>query len=441
MANDNTTPTQTPKLDDVLNLFPADVRLLVKTAWQKIPDTQRQNLLELLPNLPLSSADGLTKLMELAQAQWQMAFGDKRHVVIIGPTNVGKSTLYNQLIQAKQDRAAVSAVPGTTRTNQTANAGLFAIVDTPGADAVGQVGQQERYAALTAAQQADFIILMFDALQGIKRTEQELFHEVRRLEKPYIVVLNKMDFFGGWRKRNERTAVVQQAARNLGLPTSQLIPIAAEEGDNLAAILLAIVRAEPALLAAMGQALPRYRSRLAWQAIVRAGSSSAVVALTPIPIVDFIPLLGIQVTLVMSIARIYNYQLTLKRAQELIGALGMGYLGRTLFYQLSKVGGPPGWLISSAVATSTTVLVGYTAVLWFSQGEKLTTQTTRRLLNTIAQRLIHTLRQPQKPTKNSLRDKIADALASLQNDPDLWADAPSLSPTDPPTPDHPPREP
>jgi small GTP-binding protein len=70
--------------------------------------------------------------------------GDKRRVTIVGPANVGKSTLYNQLIRNAAGRAEVSAVPGTTRVSQTADAGLFAVVDTPGADAVGGVGEVEK---------------------------------------------------------------------------------------------------------------------------------------------------------------------------------------------------------------------------------------------------------------------------------------------------------
>ena len=89
--------------------------------------------------------------------------------------------------------AKVSPIPGTTRINQTADAGLFAVIDTPGADAVGEVGEKEKLEALKAARDADFLIILFDAIQGIKKTEQEIFEELKALGKPYIVALNKID--------------------------------------------------------------------------------------------------------------------------------------------------------------------------------------------------------------------------------------------------------
>ncbi len=58
------------------------------------------------------------------------------------------------------------------------------MVDTPGADAVGPVGVQEREHALEAAHSADFLIILFDAMQGVKQTEQDLYHEILTLKKP-----------------------------------------------------------------------------------------------------------------------------------------------------------------------------------------------------------------------------------------------------------------
>jgi GTPase SAR1 family protein len=55
-------------------------------------------------------------LLKLATGQLKMAFGRKHRVVIVGPTNVGKSTLYNQLVRRKEDQADVSPLPGTTGT-------------------------------------------------------------------------------------------------------------------------------------------------------------------------------------------------------------------------------------------------------------------------------------------------------------------------------------
>lgn len=397
--------------DDLFSEFPTEVRWLLKEGWETLSDERRAQLTKLLPSLAGSSSSGLMRLFELGQEHVQMAFGDKHDVAIVGPTNVGKSTLYNQLIREKGDRAEVSPVPGTTKVNQTADAGLFAIVDTPGVDAVGEQGARERAEAMSGAEAADFLIILFDAVQGVKQTELELFRELTSLGKPYVVALNKMDLVG----RRQRKTVLSQAAANLGLNLEDVIPIQAEKGEDLEQILLAIVKSEPALMAALGQSMPAYRSRLAWQAIFRSASTSAVVALTPIPILDFLPLAAVQGMLVLSIGRIYNYKLTPRRASELIGSLGLGYLGRMMFYELVKLGGPPTWIIGSAVAASTTIVVGYASMLWFDKGEKLTVGKSRELSRAIAKQLIGRLGRlgKKRPGKQTLSDEMSEALKEI----------------------------
>ncbi len=132
-------------------------------------------------------------LIKLAGDQAKITLGNKHRVAIVGPANVGKSTLYNQFVQAKESQAEVSPIPGTTRENQEAGAGIFSIIDTPGTDAMGTLGEEERLKALHAAEEADFLIIIFDAIQGIKKTEHELFETLKALKKPYVVVLIKID--------------------------------------------------------------------------------------------------------------------------------------------------------------------------------------------------------------------------------------------------------
>ncbi|MCO5188239.1 MAG: 50S ribosome-binding GTPase [Anaerolineae bacterium] len=395
------------QLDDLFKEFPEPVREPAQSAWRALSPETRNNVEQLLPMIPTGKG-GVQQLMAMAQSHVTMAFGRKQKVAIVGPTNVGKSTLYNQLVRQKVDRAAVSPIPGTTKVAQSAETGLFDIIDTPGADAVGMSGLREHEIALEAARSADFLLIMFDAVQGIKRGELDLFLELKALGKPFIVVLNKMDIV-----RKNEGAVLAQAARNLGLMPEQLIPISAENGENLTAVVLAIAKVEPELLVALGRALPEYRSRMTWQLISGAATMSAVVALTPIPIMDFVPLLGVQASMVLGLARIYNEPMNLKRARELIGVFGLGLLGRTLFYQLIKLGGPPTWLIGSAVAASTTVVLGYSAVLWFEQGETLDEATRKRLLATVSGYLTESLKGlgRNKPSRDALSEQIRQALA------------------------------
>ena len=395
-----------PTFDELLKEFPTGSQDKLKRTWDDLPPPVQKELQGSLARLP-GDLTLWRMLINLAFTQYKIAFGEKQSVAIVGPANVGKSTLYNQLIHSKADRAEVSPVPGTTRVNREADAGLFAIVDTPGADAVGAVGETEKEHALAAAERADLLLVVFDASHGIRRSEQELFKDLTALGKPHVVVLNKMDLV-----RRDTAKVIGQAAANLGLQPEQIVPIAAKDGKNVERVLVAVAKSEPEIVAALGRALPEYRWRLAWTAITGAASTTAVIALTPLPIVDVIPLLAVQSSLVLGIARIYDYKITPERAKELAVTFGLGFLGRTLFQELSKLGGPPGWMLSAAIASSTTVVMGYAAIVWFERGEKLTGESLKQITKGLTDYMLQSLRNlgQRKPSKKSLQESVAEAL-------------------------------
>jgi small GTP-binding protein len=395
--------------DEILTQFPPDVQAPVRKIWDAVGPNEKASFLSLLVGFP-ADVNLVKILVKLSTAQIRQAFGNKHRVVIVGPTNVGKSTLYNQLAQDKRDLAVVSPLPGTTTENQQADAALFTVVDTPGADAVGSVGEHEKDLALSAAAEADFLVLVYDAIQGIKKTEQELFNEISALKKPFVVVLNKIDLV----PRKDLQAVISNAALNLGLEPDQIVPIVAKDGKNLGKVLLAVAATEPGMVAALGQALPEYRWQLAWQSIVRAASISAAIALTPLPVIDFVPLVITQSIMVVSIARIYNYKITPQRASELVATFGLGFLGRTIFQEFSKLGGLPGWLLSAAIASSTTVVMGYAAVRWFEKGEKLSTEALKKLTQAMTTTLLETLKGlgKRKPGQKGLQEQITQTLES-----------------------------
>ena len=163
-----------PTLDDTLRDIPGPAQPAVRQLWNGLPVERQRELEGLLPLLP-RSVRPLKDIFGLVADQYKPILAPKQRIAVVGPANVGKSTLYNQLITRKEDRAEVSPVPGTTRRAQEADAGLFSVVDTPGADAVGEVGAREREIAFAAATAADFLVIIFDAVQGIRRYERDLF--------------------------------------------------------------------------------------------------------------------------------------------------------------------------------------------------------------------------------------------------------------------------
>ena len=119
-------------------------------------------------------------------------------VTIIGRANVGKSTLFNRLIE--EHKAIVSEVPGTTRTN---NEGLvlwqgkyFRLIDTGGLTFSPDIPLEEEifHQAEMALKQADLILFVTDAQGGILPQEKELAKKMRRvIIKPVVLVANKVD--------------------------------------------------------------------------------------------------------------------------------------------------------------------------------------------------------------------------------------------------------
>ena len=399
-----------PEFSDVQKVFNAPTHPLLKRAWQVVPEQQRTEIDSLLQGIPLNK-NPLNSLIDLALMNSKAVLGTHKSVALIGPANVGKSTLFNQFVRAKTDQAEVSPIPGTTRVNQEADTGIFNMIDTPGADAVGAVGETEREHALAAARHADFLVLVFDALQGIKQTELGLYNELLALKKPYIIVLNKIDLVEKFKKD-----IIAKTAANLDVSPEQVIAISALKGEGIGQVTLAIIAADPAMTLALAKAMPQYRRKIAWRSIATASSLSAAIALSPLPVIDFIPLVAAQTGMVLTIARIYQYKITAKRARELIGTFGLGMLGKLLFQQLSKFAAVPGWILSSAIATSMTIAMGYAAIEWFEKGERISNEKFRQLSRELSQSLVLRLREifKRKPSKKQLKKVVADLVGEKE---------------------------
>lgn len=378
----------------------------LQSIWDSLSLDEKKSLESLLTGAP-TDMNSMRTLLRLSSQHIRTAFGKKHRVAIIGPTNVGKSTLYNQLIIRKSDKAEVSPLPGTTRIAHSAESDLFIVIDTPGADAIGESGENEELAASTAAGESDFLVVVFDAIQGIKRTELELYRHFAELSKPMVIVINKIDMV-----KKHQASILENAAKNLGVHPDELIPISAKTGENLPKLLLAVAAKEPELVAALGQSMPEFRWQLAWRSIISAASISAVIALTPLPIIDFAPLIFTQSVMVLGIARVYNYKITPARAREVVATFGLGFLGRALFYELSKLGGLPGWLLSAAIASSTTVVMGYAASTWFEKGEKLSQKSLNILTRETTDYLLDKFKGKikSKPGKRKLQKVVEEVL-------------------------------
>jgi uncharacterized protein (DUF697 family) len=165
----------------------------------------------------------------------------------------------------------------------------------------------------------------------------------------------------------------------------------------------------------LGAALPEYRWKLAQAVIGRAGSTAAAIAVTPWPFLSFFPLITVQSAMVLAIARIYQYRINLGRVRELVATFGLGLVGRAVFYELAKFGGPPGWLVAAGVAAGTTVAMGYAAAAWFDRGERLSAPAVSRISRAVGLSIVERLRYlgRRPPERITLRQRVNEALKDL----------------------------
>lgn len=114
--------------------------------------------------------------------------------VILGRPNVGKSSLLNALL--KEDRAIVTAIPGTTRDTIEEVLNIrgmpVRIVDTAGirdhAEQVEEIGIERARQKLSSA---DLVLFLIDASDGITEHDRNLYQYIS--DKPILLVVNKID--------------------------------------------------------------------------------------------------------------------------------------------------------------------------------------------------------------------------------------------------------
>src|SRR6476660_5764102 len=118
-------------------------------------------------------------------------------VAIVGRPNVGKSTLFNRLLE--QRKAIVDDVSGVTRDRQYGitdwNGRNFNVIDTGGfVPASEDVFEREiRKQVLIAVEEAHAIVFMVDVATGITSLDEAMADVLRRSTKPVFLVVNKVD--------------------------------------------------------------------------------------------------------------------------------------------------------------------------------------------------------------------------------------------------------
>ena len=118
-------------------------------------------------------------------------------VAIVGRPNVGKSTLFNRLLE--QRKAIVDDFSGVTRDRQYGisewNGKSFNVIDTGGfvANSEDVFEKEIRKQVQIALDEAHLLLFVVDAATGITMQDEEMADVLRRSTKPVLLVVNKVD--------------------------------------------------------------------------------------------------------------------------------------------------------------------------------------------------------------------------------------------------------
>jgi [FeFe] hydrogenase H-cluster maturation GTPase HydF len=169
--------------------------------------------------------------------------GFRKYISIVGRRNVGKSSFMNAL--TGQEISIVSDVPGTTtdpvyKSMELYPVGPVTLIDTPGLDDVGELGEKRVQKALKAFYKSDAGILVVDDFPG--EYEKRITEIFKELEIPFIVVVNKADILG-----EKAQTVAQEYEKAFGVRTFVVSALNKEGFENIGKTLNQIIPSDEEL--------------------------------------------------------------------------------------------------------------------------------------------------------------------------------------------------
>src|SRR6266700_6036104 len=158
------------------------------------------------------------------------------HTAIIGRPNVGKSALFNRI--AGRRIAIVHGQPGIPRDRISAKCGVggktFTLWDTGGIVGAGetQLTGDVRASAELAMKESDLILFVVDGQDGLNPMDRELARMIRKLRKPVLLLVNKIDDPKHETRADEFSALGFENIFPISAAHGQGIPELLEEIEN-----------------------------------------------------------------------------------------------------------------------------------------------------------------------------------------------------------------
>lgn len=272
------------------------------------------------------------------------------YISLVGDVNAGKSSTINALL--KEELVTVGARPGeTVEIKEIRHKDNIIFVDTPGLDDV----VRENSAKTLAYYKKSDVILFFLNAAGTVLSENELktLDSIEKNNQDILIVLNKID------AADDIPSLVDYVKKQTE-SRYPVIPISSRTGENLGDLqdaLLEVLKEKSKDLL-LGKEL-KDKNRIANNWILSAGAAATSVGALPVPGSDFVPLVGIQVSLILKLSSLYDQPISKANAKELIIATVVGNAGKAVFRQVVKFVPGAGSVVGASVAGGTTVALGH----------------------------------------------------------------------------------
>ncbi len=356
-----------------------------------------ENTLARLRGCPPQELEQLQQDIAQLNAMYQKVTTGRVEIVIFGEISTGKSALINALVGRAVAEVDVQGgwtkqvwgtawdgcgyrVPGLDRSE-------VVLVDTPGINEIG--GSDRAQLAETTARRADMILFVTDS--DLNETEFLALVELAAVQKPIILVLNKIDLYTESQQQslleilNDRVADLiprQNVVMTMADPRPVEHVIHAPDGstrtewrrpdpdvESLKTLILETLEREGLGLIALNAAMyaadksdristmrVQMRKRRADQVIwTLATTKAVVVAVNPLPAVDILSGMAVDALMISSLSRVYGLNFSMNQARGLgkaiVKAAGIIALG-----ELPSIGASFFKLMTGTLGTALTVL-------------------------------------------------------------------------------------
>lgn len=126
----------------------------------------------------------------------EVVSAERVHIGFFGCRNAGKSSLVNAV--TSQELSVVSDTAGTTtdpvkKSMELLPIGPVVIVDTPGFDDLGDLGEKRVARTRAVLRTIDVAVLVIDAQAGVREADRELLTLIGERKLPYVIAWNKSD--------------------------------------------------------------------------------------------------------------------------------------------------------------------------------------------------------------------------------------------------------